>query len=51
MKFQVNQGKVKACLEESNDNSKYCQTKKLPQDRYTLNFNLKYEEKENTKKK
>ena len=24
--------KVKVCLEESNDNKKYCQTKKLPQD-------------------
>lgn len=38
--------KVKVCLEESDDNSKDCQTKKLPQDEdSTLKFKLAYETK------
>src|SRR5688500_13845366 len=36
--------KVKVCLEESNDNKKYCQTKKLPQDEDDIvKFKLEYE--------
>jgi hypothetical protein len=36
--------KVKVCLEESDDNKKYCQTKKLPQDEDdTVKFKLEYE--------
>lgn len=36
--------KVKVCLEESDDNKKYCQTKKLPQDEDDIvKFKLKYE--------
>ncbi|HJS65478.1 MAG TPA: hypothetical protein VJ767_11565 [Nitrososphaeraceae archaeon] len=35
--------KVKVCLEESDDNSEYCQTKKLPKDEdSTVKFNLEY---------
>lgn len=36
--------KVKVCLEESDDNKKYCQTKKLPQDEDDIvKFKLEYE--------
>jgi hypothetical protein len=36
--------KVKVCLEESYDNKKYCQTKKLPQDEDDIvKFKLEYE--------
>lgn len=36
--------KVKVCLEESDDNKKYCQTKKLPQDEDSIvKFKLEYE--------
>lgn len=36
--------KVKVCLEESDDNKKYCQTKKLPQDEDNIvKFKLEYE--------
>jgi hypothetical protein len=36
--------KVKVCLEESDDNKKYCQTKKLPQDQDDIvKFKLEYE--------
>ena len=36
--------KVKVCLEKSDDNKKYCQTKKLPQDEDDIvKFKLKYE--------
>ena len=36
--------KVKICLEESDDNKKYCQTKKLPQDEDDIvKFKLEYE--------
>ena len=35
--------KVKVCLEESDDNSKYCQTKKLPNDEENIvKFKLEY---------
>src|SRR6185503_13190908 len=35
--------KVKVCLEESDDNSKYCQTKKLPNDEGNIvKFKLEY---------
>jgi hypothetical protein len=35
---------VKVCLEESDDNKKYCQTKKLPQDEDDIvKFKLEYE--------
>lgn len=37
--------KVKACIEESNDNFEDCQTKKLPKDEdSTIKFKLEYEE-------
>lgn len=37
--------KVKVCLEESDDNSEYCQTKKLPKDEdSTVKFNLEYKD-------
>jgi hypothetical protein len=36
--------KVKVCLEESDDNKNYCQTKKLPQDEDDIvKFKLEYE--------
>ncbi len=36
--------KVKVCLEESDDNKKYCQSKKLPQDEDSIvKFKLEYE--------
>ena len=36
--------KVKVCFEESDDNKKYCQTKKLPQDEDNIvKFKLEYE--------
>ena len=36
--------KVKVCLEESDDNKKYCQTKRLPQDEDDIvKFKLEYE--------
>jgi hypothetical protein len=36
--------KVKVCLEESDDNTKDCQSKKLPQDEdSTIKFKLEYE--------
>ena len=36
--------KVKVCLEESDDNKKYCQTKKFPQDEDDIvKFKLEYE--------
>src|SRR5574339_933296 len=38
---------VKVCLEESDDNSKYCQTKELPKDDdSTVKFKLEYKDKE-----
>lgn len=36
---------VKVCLEESDDNSKYCQTKELPKDEdSTVKFKLEYKD-------
>lgn len=36
---------VKVCLEESDDNSKYCQTKELPKDEdSTIKFKLEYKD-------